>query len=122
MISLRGKVIHGKGEARGTGYPTANLDYTSTEPPGAGVWTCRVELGGASHHGLAVIGMWEMENGLPSVEVYLLDVDMDLYGKELAMTPLIQLRGLMQFDSTDALVAQIAQDVRDAREVFGISP
>jgi FAD synthase len=64
--------------------------------------------------------MWELGSGLPSVEVYLLDVNADLYDKQLTVTPLIKLRDLMQFDSTDMLVAQIKKDIQDARAVFGI--
>lgn len=120
MLSLTGTVVHGKGEARGTGYPTANLDYATDVYPNTGVWTCRVEIGGEARHGLAVVGMWEMDGGAPSVEVYLLDADMDLYGTELTVTPLIRLRDLMAFETTDMLVTQIQKDIEDARGVFGI--
>ena len=120
MLSLTGTVVHGKGEARGTGYPTANLDYAGIEHPEVGVWTCRVTMEDAVHHGLAVIGMWNMEGGAPSVEVYLLDVQKNLYGKELTVTPLIKLRELMAFETMDVLVAQIKKDIQDARAVFGI--
>jgi riboflavin kinase / FMN adenylyltransferase len=119
MLSLTGTIVHGKGEARGTGYPTANLAYEGTKPD-AGVWTCRVEFDGGTHHGLGVIGMWELDSGLPSVEVYVLDMDADLYEKELVVTPLIKLRDLMQFETTAALVTQIQKDIEDARDVFGL--
>lgn len=120
MFSVTGTVVRGKGAARGIGYPTANLDYASAEVPEVGVWTCRVAVDGAEYHGLAVVGMWELDSGLPSVEVYLLDMAQDLYEKSLTVTPLMKLRDLMQFDSTEALVAQIQQDVADAREVFDL--
>lgn len=120
MLSVMGIVVRGKGEARGLGYPTANLDYLSDVHPSAGVWICDVAFRDATHRGLAVVGMWTLPHGAPSMEVHLLDADVDLYGAQLTVTLRTRLRDLMTFETTDALVAQIQQDVRDARAAFDV--
>ncbi len=51
------------------------------------------------------------------VEVYVLDFSGDLYGQQLHVDFLDRLRGERRFDSVEALVAQMALDVEDARAV-----
>lgn len=118
MVPIRGKVVTGKRQARGVGYPTANLEYAYDEAPESGVWTCRVEHEGKLKEGLAVIGMWKLENELPSLEVHLLDFAGDLYDQPLAVALMTKLRDLEKFDSIDELVAQIEKDVEAARAEF----
>lgn len=118
MPPIRGTVIQGKQQGRALGYPTANLQYATDEPPEAGVWSCRVECDGEIVEGVAVINMWTMENGLPSLEVHLLDIAEDLYSKTLGVALMTKLRDLKQFSSREDLIEQIEQDVRDARTEF----
>ena len=53
------------------------------------------------------------------VEAYVIDVEADLYGKDLRLDFLERLRGERRFDSVDALVDQMALDVERARSVAG---
>jgi SHS2 domain-containing protein len=59
------------------------------------------------------------DNGLPSIEAYLLDFDEDLYGQCLGLSFMRRLRGEMKFPGIPELVAQIRTDVRVARRVLG---
>ncbi len=115
---IRGTVVKGKGEGRAIGYPTANLAYDASAPPDSGVWFCRCLVGLRPVRGLAVVGMWTLGNGLPSVEVHLLDFTGDLYGKELDVSLVSKLRDLEKFSENASLVARIKEDEEEAREEF----
>jgi riboflavin kinase/FMN adenylyltransferase len=118
MFSAHGTVVKGKGEGRKLGYPTANLEYAMEEKLEHGVWLCEADVDGELKHGLAVIGMWKLPNGLPSLEVHLLDFDQDLYGKALSVSLPGKLRDLQPFTDSKQLVAQIKEDIADARAAF----
>jgi riboflavin kinase/FMN adenylyltransferase len=55
------------------------------------------------------------------VEVHLLDVDLDLYDKELSVDFIAHLRGERRFPGIDALKQQIAADVQQARQLLAIN-
>ena len=117
-MQLIGTVVPGKGQARTIGYPTANIAYSGAQAPDAGVWTCTVELPDETKNALAIVGMWQQPDGLPSLEVYLLDFDRDLYGAQLRVELLTKMRELKKFTDTQALVRQIERDVAAARISF----
>ena len=67
-------------------------------------------------HGVASIGyrpVFKVEQ--PLLEVFILDFNREIYGEYLRVEFLHQLREELNFDSVDDLVAQIGQDVIDAR-------
>jgi len=119
-FSMTGEVVYGDARGRTLGFPTANLvpvgGYVS---PAHGVYACRVKLPGepaplaaATNVGVRpqfVTGRGEL------VEAFLIDWSGDLYGQEIRIDFLKRLRGEKRFDSVDALIAQMAQDVEDTR-------
>jgi riboflavin kinase/FMN adenylyltransferase len=54
-----------------------------------------------------------------TVEAYVLDVDEDYYGFEVALDFEHRLRGQERFDGVEALVAQMRRDVERTRELLG---
>jgi riboflavin kinase/FMN adenylyltransferase len=52
------------------------------------------------------------------VEAYLLDFDGDLYGEHSRVSFVDRLRGDQKFDTVDALIAQMHQDVAKAEKVL----
>jgi riboflavin kinase/FMN adenylyltransferase len=52
------------------------------------------------------------------VEAYLIDRDVDLYGRRLAVQFIQRLRGERRFESVEALVEQMRADVSRTREIF----
>jgi len=54
----------------------------------------------------------------PLLEVHLLDLDADLYGRHLRVTFLEKLRDEQKYDNLDDLKTAIRDDVRRAREYF----
>lgn len=116
MIIL-GSVVRGKQEARGLGFPTANIAH-GVDGLKSGVYIARMHVDGHVRRGLGIVGMWDQENGHRSLEVYLLDVHPDLYGKNVTVALYDKIRDLKQFDERDALIEQIKKDIAEAREYF----
>ncbi len=57
------------------------------------------------------------------VEAYVLDrTDLELYGERVAIDLVARLRPTVRFDSVDALLVQMADDVRRCHEVLGLVP
>ncbi|MCW8952820.1 MAG: riboflavin kinase, partial [Rhodospirillales bacterium] len=52
------------------------------------------------------------------LEAFLFDYQGDLYGKHLRIALIDYLRGEKKFDGPDQLKAQIAEDIRRAREIL----
>jgi len=52
------------------------------------------------------------------VEVHLLDVDLDLYGKYLVLDFITRLRDEQRFPNIEALKAQITADAEQARQIL----
>jgi riboflavin kinase/FMN adenylyltransferase len=55
------------------------------------------------------------------LEVYILDFDRDIYGKDLELRFVRYLRPEKKFENVDALVRQIERDVQQARELVGVT-
>lgn len=118
-MHVQGTVIHGKKQARLLGYPTANVAYDSTVSRlETGVWTCWMKRVRGWLPALAVVGMWSQENGLPSLEIHLLDYTEDLYGERVEVVMGEKQRSLYAFDQLDALRKQIDEDVTKGKEWF----
>ncbi len=115
--SLRGEVVHGDGRGRQIGFPTANLRMIDEIKvvPAVGVYAVFVKPGeGAGwHQGVMNIGYRPtVTEGIEFVaEVHVADFDRDLYGKTIDVAFVRRLRDERRFNSLDALVAQIRQDL-----------
>jgi riboflavin kinase / FMN adenylyltransferase len=122
--TLTGEVVEGDRRGRTLGFPTANLRLDARKIlPANGVYAVRVRLPGerrADHAGVCNIGVRPTFGGEPRlhVEVYLLDVAIDLYGLTLAVEVVARLRDERRFTGIDALKAQIAADVEQARALL----
>lgn len=121
---LVGEVVHGDKRGRLLGYPTANLHLDARKLlPENGIYAMRVYLPGehdAFHAGVASIGVRPTFGGDPKplTEVFLLDGGMDLYGLTLTVDVVGRLREERHYDTVEALVAQMARDVEDARRLI----
>ena len=114
--SLYGPVIRGDQRGRTWGFPTANIPLYRMLPPLTGVFVVRVHGPGFVANGVASIGFRPVfEVKQPLLEVYILDFNHEIYGEYLRIEFLHQLREELNFDSVEALVTQISQDVVDAR-------
>jgi len=110
---VEGIVVRGDGRGRELGFPTANLDV----PDGLLVPPDGVYAGWARGRRAAVsIGTNPHFDGLERrVEAHLLDFDGDLYGERLVVEVWALLRDQRRFDSLEALVTAIGDDVERTR-------
>jgi len=118
--STRGKVIHGAARGRTLGYPTANLRIDAgVALPGDGIYATRARADGSIYASASYVGSQPTFNGNErSIEVFLFDFQGDLYGDDLEVEWVSKVRDDRRFDSQDALVRQMAQDVDQARAVL----
>ncbi|HEY7350253.1 MAG TPA: bifunctional riboflavin kinase/FAD synthetase [Ktedonobacterales bacterium] len=119
--SAQGVVVQGDQRGRLLGFPTANLRIDPRKIlPADGVYAVRVRVEGALYHGATNIGVRPTLDGTRHLtEVHVLDVQRDLYGKELEVQFIARLRGEQRFAGVEALQAQIAVDVQQARVALG---
>ncbi|MFO0557767.1 MAG: bifunctional riboflavin kinase/FAD synthetase [Polyangiales bacterium] len=116
-----GRVVLGDQRGRLLGFPTANLRTDVEALPRDGVYAVRASLvdeddrPGEAMDGVMNIGVRPTFSAGRSIEVHLFDRSLDLYGRLLRVTCVGRLRDERKFDGIEALRAQIAQDVRDAR-------
>jgi riboflavin kinase / FMN adenylyltransferase len=115
---IRGLVVHGAARGAGLGFPTANLDEVDTLIPADGVYAARAWPEG--HPGPVAAACHVGPNAtfgeqVRKVEAHLIDFDGDLYGRVVMLDLLRRLRGTRPFDSLDDLLAQIRDDVEQAR-------
>jgi riboflavin kinase / FMN adenylyltransferase len=120
-FELRGTVVHGDKRGRTLGFPTANLVPDPAHAvPDHGIYGCRAVVPGLGEWAAAVsIGVrptFVTGRGL-LVEAFLLDFDGDLYGRELRLEFIERTRGERRFESVDALVAQMHEDVRQIEQI-----
>ena len=62
------------------------------------------------------------DNGAPLLEVFLFDFKGDLYGSRLDVAFIAFLREELKFDGLDALIRQMNDDSRAAREHLAAAP
>ncbi|QCR37216.1 bifunctional riboflavin kinase/FAD synthetase [Nissabacter sp. SGAir0207] len=120
--SISGRVVHGDALGRTIGFPTANLPLKRLVAPVNGVYAVEVlGLGPAPVPGVANIGTRPTVAGVrQQLEVHLLDVAMDLYGRHIDVVLRAKVRDEQRFASLDALKQQIANDVVTTRNYFGL--
>ncbi len=114
---VRGTVVHGAGRGRGLGYPTINIATPSDRQlPADGIYAMRVVVGGEVLPAAANLGVRPTfeTGGARLLEAFLLDVDRDLYGRQVEARFVRRIRDERKFDTIDDLRAQIAKDVEAA--------
>jgi riboflavin kinase / FMN adenylyltransferase len=127
--AVRGIVVQGDQRGRELGYPTANVPTDGmTAAPADGVyagWLVRRDTGERFPAAISV-GTNPTFDGVRErrVESFVLDrddasyADFDLYGVDVTVEFVERLRGMTAFDSVDALLVQMADDVNRSREIL----
>ena len=120
---ITGEVIHGEKRGRDLGYPTANIRLDKNCGLKHGIYAVRVGRGDQRFDAVASFGRRPtFDNGAPLLEVFLFDFKGDLYGSRLDVAFIAFLREELKFDNLDALVRQMNDDSRRARECLAASP
>lgn len=120
--SLRGEVIHGDGRGRRINIPTANIDYPKQKvTPPNGIYVCWAHIGTERYMAAANIGFnptFTPDKTTPSLEAHLLDFSGDIYGRDVKLEFVTRVRDELKFNSVDALLERIWEDIRITREML----
>lgn len=122
---LTGVVVTGERRGREMGFPTANLDVVDgLLIPADGVYAAYLVDGSQRHPAAVSIGTNPQFDGQHrTVEAYVLDRDdLDLYGRVLGLDFVGRIRGQAVFESTDALIDRMHQDVAECRVLLAQRP
>jgi riboflavin kinase / FMN adenylyltransferase len=125
---VEGVVVRGHRRGRALGFPTANLEtLPHTAVPADGIyagWLTQLDSDGSELErwpaAISVGTNPTFDGRERTVEAYALDRDdLDLYGAHVAADFAERLRPTVRFASVDDLVAQMHDDVADARRLLG---
>ncbi|MEV6979226.1 bifunctional riboflavin kinase/FAD synthetase [Kitasatospora sp. NPDC093806] len=117
---VEGVVVRGAQRGRELGYPTANVETVPHSAiPADGVYAGWLTADGERMPAAISVGTNPTFDGTArTVEAYAIDrVGLDLYGLHVAVEFLTYLRGMEKFDSIEALLVRMAEDVKRAREL-----
>lgn len=123
---VEGTVVHGDARGRELGYPTANLTTTPhSAVPADGVYAASLIVAPYTAHETSYPAAVSIGTN-PTfgsrerrVEAYVLDRDdLALYGAHVAIDFVARIRGQATFDGIDALVARMAIDVEETRDIL----
>ncbi len=119
--SFRGPVVHGLGRGHELGFPTANIAAPAGNKllPCQGIYAVRASLRTDIREGLLHLGPRPTFAGSPpSIELFILDFDRDIYGENVRVEFLKRLRDVRPFSTAEALVDQMRLDEETARAFF----
>lgn len=119
---VAGKVVGGAKRGTGIGYPTANLPMPKGTTLGHGIYAVRAYFDGVPHDAAAYLGTRPtFDDGMPVLEVFLLDFNGDLYGHDMEVEFVDFIRADRKFHSVEELVAQMDHDVAAVKAVLAKS-
>ncbi len=119
--SVRGTVVHGDARGRELGFPTANLGSVEGLIPADGVYAGSVVIDHVEHAAAISVGvnLTFDPQGDPRVEAFVLDFQGDLYGKQIEVRFAERIRPMLPFESAEALIARMHEDVDETRAILG---
>lgn len=118
-----GEIVHGRKLGRTLGMPTVNqIPPEAKLLPPRGVYYSYVMYGDRKLPSITNIGVKPTvtDTVVMGVETYIYDFDEDVYGKEMEVYLLYFKRPEMRFDSVEALMKQMSEDIEEGRKYHGI--
>jgi riboflavin kinase / FMN adenylyltransferase len=122
--TVMGEVVHGDKRGRTIGFPTANIVLEPGAEPFRGIYAVDVHDAALPNDtpawmGAAYFGDRPTFNtNRTFLEVFLLDQDIDLYGRILLVSFVDVVRGDKTFKGVEDLVVQMKQDCEDVRRIL----
>ena len=119
-FAVVGSVVHGEGRGKQHGWPTINVEVEHDLMPAEGVYASQVWLPQIEQELGAVTNIGRRPTFPGSTEIvvesHIFDFDQDIYGQPVELGFVQRLRGEKKFGSVDALIDQIGDDAKLARE------
>lgn len=117
---LTGKIIHGKKLGRTIGYPTANIEVPINKLlPKSGAYIVEVYIDNQFYKGMLSIGTnptIDDKNQSLHTEVYILDFDQDIYGKDITVKFRDFLHDEIKFEGMEKLIEKLDLDKKITEE------
>jgi riboflavin kinase/FMN adenylyltransferase len=120
---VNGEVVHGEKRGRELGFPTANLSQDATGlVPSDGVYAGWFLDGDNRYPAAISVGTNPTFEGVNkrTVEAFLLDQNLDLYGHQVTIEFAVHIRGMVAYNGIEPLIEQMHDDVRLTRKILGL--
>ncbi|MGI6425957.1 MAG: bifunctional riboflavin kinase/FAD synthetase [Tepidanaerobacteraceae bacterium] len=119
-FTIEGIVVHGEGLGKKMGFPTANISFEQDIIlPACGVYAVFVSWQGNLYKGIANLGIKPTFGGNEiKLEVHLFDFDNNLYGHELEIHFIDNLRSEVKFHTAEDLIRQVQKDFTRAKKIL----
>lgn len=112
---ISGTVVHGRHIGTKIGFPTANIqpDCTDKLIPKSGVYAAEFQVDGALYKSVLNIGEnpTVSNNGVTTIEAYILDFKKDIYGKNVRVYLNRRIRDQKRFSDLEQLAEAINNDI-----------
>lgn len=112
---ISGTVVHGRHIGTKIGFPTANIqpDCTDKLIPKSGVYAAEFQVDGALYKSVVNIGEnpTVSNNGVTTIEAYILDFKKDIYGKNVRVYLNRRIRDQKKFSDLEQLAEAINNDI-----------
>lgn len=118
MMTLKGKVVHGKALGRTVGMPTANLQVEGEELPQVGVYATRIKIGDTYYNSLTNVGRRPSvdDDKCITVETFIIDFCEQIYGERVELEFVAYLRPVQKFESLEEVSNQVKKDIEHAKQ------
>ncbi len=113
-LTFKGVVVHGRGEGKKIGFPTANIKVLEPEGffPEFGVYIVKVFLKDKEYKGLLAAGSAKtFKIKKPSLEAYIVGLKEDIYDENLKIDLIEKIRDIKKFKTVKELKEQIKKDL-----------
>lgn len=115
--SAGGRVVRGRGDGKKLGFPTANVAVDGSKMLPGGIYYAQCIIDGSVYPAAADVGSsptltGKTLQGKPVCEVYIIDFNRNILGKNVTVNFLKFIRKEKKFDSIGSLKKQIGADVK----------
>ncbi len=117
MYKIKGTVIHGKGNGKKVGMPTANLDISNIDVE-YGVYASYVYVKDLKYLGVCNIGQRPTIDNQKTIEVNIIDFNEDIYGQTIIIELIEKLRDIQKFNSLLEVKQQVDKDIIKTKELL----
>lgn len=118
-FSVSGNVVTGMKMGRKLGFPTANVNYDSSEKiiPKNGVYYTLTKVDEKEYLSVTNIGIKPsvQESNIVSIESHILDYNQSIYDKQITIIFIDRIRDEKKFNHLEDLIEQIKRDIETVR-------